>query len=371
MKTRAALLWAQPGKWEIAEVDLDEPSEHEVLVRMVAAGLCHSDDHFVTGDVPSGRLPLCGGHEGAGVVEAVGSAVRSVEPGDHVVLAFVPSCGRCRWCASGMQNLCDNGMVMLMGCQLDGTYRMHVDGEDVAQAAAVGSFSQYTVVSEWGCIKIDPDVPLAEACLVGCGVPTGWGSAVEAAGVQPGDTHIVMGVGGIGINAVQGARHAGASHIIAVDPVPFKREMATQLGATASFATMDEAADHAKSLTNGQGADSAVVCPGVITGTHIAQAFAAVRKAGTVAVTGVGNIDDESIPISPFELAMFQKRIQGVLFGTLSPSKDVPRLIGLYRAGQLRLSELITRQYTLDQINDGYADMHAGRNIRGVIRFED
>ncbi|MGH8997921.1 MAG: NDMA-dependent alcohol dehydrogenase [Acidimicrobiia bacterium] len=369
MKARAALLWSQPGKWEVTEVDLDEPKEHEVLVRMVAAGLCHSDDHFATGDVPSGHFPLCGGHEGAGVVERVGSAVRTVTPGDHVVLAFIPACGRCRWCAGGMQNLCDNGALLMLGTQLDGTYRMHVDGTDVAQTAMTGTFSQYAVVSESACIKIDGEVPLEEACLVGCGVPTGWGSAVAAAGVQPGDVHIVMGVGGIGINAVQGARHAGASHIIAVDPQPLKREVATKLGATAAFETIEEAADYARTLTGGQGADSAVVSVGVLKGEHVAQAFSAIRKAGTVAVTGIGNIAEVGIPVSVFELAMFQKRIQGVIFGTLSPQKDVPRLLRLYKTGQLKLRELITREYTLDQINEGYADMHAGRNIRGVIRL--
>jgi len=377
MKTRAALLFSQPGKWEVADIELDEPKQHEVLVRIMAAGLCHSDDHLATGDVPSGHFPYCGGHEGAGIVEQVGSAVRSVKPGDHVVLSFVPSCGRCRWCSQGMGNLCDNGAMMLMGCQLDGTFRMHLgaspaspEGQDVAQAAMTGTFTQYTVVSEWGVVKIDDDVPFAEAALVGCGVPTGWGSAVAACGVRPGDVHIVMGVGGIGINAVQGARHAGASVVIAVDPVTFKRDRALELGATHAFETIGEAGDFARSITGGQGADSAVVSVGVVKGEHVGEAFSTIRKAGTLAVTGVSNINEVGIPVSLFELSMFQKRIQGVLFGCLSPAQDVPRLIGLYKAGQLKLSELITREYTLDEINQGYEDMHAGRNIRGVIRFD-
>ena len=370
MKTRAALLFSQPGKWEVTEIELDEPKDHEVLVRIVAAGLCHSDDHLATGDVPSGHFPYCGGHEGAGVIEKVGAAVRSLQPGDHVVLSFVPSCGRCRWCSQGMGNLCDNGAMMLMGCQLDGTFRMHVNGEDVAQAAMTGTFTEYTVVSEWGCIKIDQDVPLREAALIGCGVPTGWGSAVAACGVKPGDVHIVMGVGGIGINAVQGARHAGASVIIAVDPVPFKRDSALAFGATHAFETIEEAGDFARSITDGQGADSAVVSVGVVKSEHVGQAFSTIRKAGTLAVTGVSNIAEVGIPVSLFELSMFQKRIQGVLFGCLSPAQDVPRLIKLYKSGQLKLSELISREYTLDEINQGYEDMHAGRNIRGVIRFE-
>jgi S-(hydroxymethyl)glutathione dehydrogenase/alcohol dehydrogenase len=336
---------------------------------MVAAGLCHSDDHLCSGDMPVMHFPLCGGHEGAGVVEAVGPGVESLQPGDHVVLQFIPSCGRCRWCASGMQNLCETGLFMLTGMQLDGTYRMHKDGHDIGQMAMISTFSQYTVASERSCVKIPDDIPLTEACLVGCGVPTGWGSAVVAAGVQPGDVTIVMGVGGVGINAVQGAAHGGASRIIAVDPVLFKRETALQFGATDVCETMHQATDLAQSLTNGQGADNAIVTVGVIKGEHVAQAFTAIRKGGTVAVTGIGSAMDVGLPISLFELSMFQKRLQGVLYGSLSPSKDILRLLRMYQAGQLKLKELITRTYTLDQINEGYADLHAGRNIRGVITF--
>ena len=370
MKTKAAVLWSQPGKWEVTEVDLDEPKDHEVLVKMAAAGLCHSDDHFCTGVLPAMRLPMCGGHEGAGIVEAVGSAVQSVQPGDHVVVQFIPGCGRCRWCASGMQNLCDTGAGLLTGMQLDATFRMHTDGTDVGQMAMVSTFSEYSVINQWSCVKIPDDIPLAEACLVGCGVPTGWGSAVVAADVQPGDVTIVMGIGGVGINAVQGAAHAGASRIIAVDPVAFKREVALTLGATDACETMAQATELAQSLTNGQGADNAIVTVGVIKGEHVAQAFTAIRKAGTVAVTAVGNAMECGIPVNLFELAMFQKRIQGVLYGSLSPSKDMLRLLGMYQAGQLKLKELITQTYTLDQINDGYADLHAGRNIRGLITFD-
>jgi len=370
MKTQAAVLFSQPGKWEITELDLDEPKANEVLVKMVAAGLCHSDDHLATGDMPAMRMPLCGGHEGAGVVEAVGPNVANVAPGDHVVLQFIPGCGRCRWCASGQQNLCDLGAMLLAGTQIDGTFRMHKDGTDIAQMCFVSTFSQYSVVPSVACVKIPDDIPLTEACLVGCGVPTGWGSAVKGAEVQPGDVTIVMGIGGIGINSVQGAKHAGATRIIAVDPVPFKREMALQLGATDAVDHIDQAAQLAQELTNGQGADNVIVTIGVTRSEHIGQAFNAVRKGGTVAVVGLGPLSDDSIPVSPFILTLFQKRIQGVLYGALSPSKDMLRLLSMYQAGQLKLKELVTRTYTLDQINEGYADMHAGRNIRGVITFD-
>lgn len=370
MRTKAALMWSQPGEWDVREVELDEPKAHEVRVKMMASGLCHSDDHIAKNDVTLPYLPYCGGHEGAGIIDAVGSAVTGVEVGDHVVTTFVPSCGRCRFCAEGLFNLCDDGRFMLLGTQTDGTYRMHCDGQDVGQSSLISTFSQWTVCSERSVVRIPKDIPFTSACLLGCGVPTGWGSSVKAGQVKPNDVVIVMGIGGIGINAVQGAKHCGASHVIAVDPNEFKREMASQLGATATFGHIDEAAEYARSLTNGQGADVAIVTVGVTTGPMVASAFSAIRKAGTCVVTGMGNMMEVGIPVSLFELSMFQKRIQGALLGMGSPNTDVPRLIGLYQSGQLRLDELVTRTYRLEDINQGYADMHAGKNVRGVIVFE-
>ena len=371
METRAALLRAVPGAWEVHTVELDPPKEHEVLVRVVAAGLCHSDDHFATGDITVGHLPFCGGHEAAGIVEAVGPGVRGLKEGDHIVTSFVPACGRCRWCASGMQALCDNGALMLEGHQLDGSYRMHLGDEDVAQAGLVSTFAELTVMPEWSCIKIDDHIPLDVAALLGCAVPTGWGSAVNAAQVRPGDVVIVMGIGGIGISAVQGASHAGASRVIAIDPVQMKREAALRLGATDAFADHLEAAELARSLTNGQGADSAIVCVGVCTGQDVANAFAAIRKAGTVVVTAAAADTDVNLPVPMLELTMYQKRIQGSIYGMMSPSKDVPRLLDLWQAGRLKLEELITQSYDLDSLNQGYADMKAGVNLRGLLRFDE
>jgi S-(hydroxymethyl)glutathione dehydrogenase/alcohol dehydrogenase len=370
MKARAALLTSVPGSWEVHTVELDPPRDHEVLVRMVASGLCHSDDHFATGDISVGHLPFCGGHEAAGVVEAVGPGVRGLKVGDHIVTSFIPGCGRCRWCASGMQALCDNGALMLEGHQLDGTFRMHLDGQDVAQAGLLSAFSEYTVMPEWSAIKIAPDVPLEVAALLGCAVPTGWGSAVNAAQVRPGDVVIIVGIGGIGISAVQGARHAGAARIIAVDPVEFKQRAALEFGATDAFADQAEAAELARSLTNGQGADAAIICVGVVTADNVAAAFSAIRKAGTVVVTAAGPEAVTQVPLSLLELTMFQKRIQGAIYGMMSPSKDVPRLLDLWRNGQLLLEEMLTRSYSLADINQGYADMHAGRNIRGTVVFD-
>jgi S-(hydroxymethyl)glutathione dehydrogenase/alcohol dehydrogenase len=369
MKTRAGVIRQAPGKWEVVEVDLDEPRQGELLIKMVASGLCHSDDHITTGDIPYGTYPCAGGHEGAGVVEKVGPNTPGWEVGDHIVMSFLPGCGKCRWCASGMQNLCDLGATLLVGSRSDGSYRMHLDGQPVGQMCGISTFAERTLISVDSAVKVPKDLPLDKACLVGCGVGTGWGSAVNSAEVYPGQTVIIMGIGGIGINAVQGASHAGARHVIAVDPVEFKREKAMELGATHSFANMEEATAFAQSVTNGQGADSAIVTTGILKGDHIAEAFSSIRKAGTVVVTGLGNITDVGIPVAPAELTLFQKRIQGSLFGASNPSRDILWMLELYQAGKLKLDELVTRTYTLDQLNEGYADMHAGKNMRGVIVY--
>jgi NDMA-dependent alcohol dehydrogenase len=367
MKVSAALLREVPGKWEVQDVELDSPREGEVLVQVAATGMCHSDDHFATGDITVGHLPLCGGHEASGVVQEVGPGVRTLEPGDHIVTSFVPSCGRCRWCAGGQQNLCDNGALMLEGHQLDGSYRMHLDGEPVAQAGMISGFADYSVMPELSCIRIDDDIPLELASLLGCAVPTGWGSAVNAANVRPGDIVVVMGAGGIGIAAVQGAAHAGASRVVVVEPVAAKHELCTEFGATDVFASIEEATDLARGLTNGQGADSAIICVGVLTSDHVRDAFASIRKAGTVVVTAAASDTTSTLELGPLELTMYQKRIQGSIYGMMSPAKDVPRLVEMWRSGALKLSEMVSNTYALDQINQGYADMHAGLNIRGLV----
>lgn len=370
MRTRAAALLEQPGKWQIIDVDVDEPAAHEVLVRFHAAGLCHSDDHAATGDMPVGKLPLIGGHEGAGVVEAVGPGVRTLAEGDHVVAQFVPSCGRCGACTSGRGNLCDLGMYALAGSMADGTYRAHRDGADVGQMTMVGTFARHAVVPEYSLTRIEKDIPFRVAALLSCGVPTGWCSAEYGAEVKAGDTVIVMGTGGVGMNAVQAAAARGAAHVIAVDPVAFKRSSALQFGATHAFADIDEAAEFARSVTGGQGATSAIVTVGVTTGEHVAAAVNAIGKFGTVVVTGIGDVKAEGLPVNLWLLSMMQKRIQGVIFGMGTPPYEITRLAGLYRSGRLKLDELVTTTYRLDEVNQAYADMHAGRNIRGVILHE-
>ncbi|MDH3683937.1 MAG: NDMA-dependent alcohol dehydrogenase [Acidimicrobiia bacterium] len=368
MKTRGAVLMSSPGEWEIVELDIDEPRHGELLVKLAASGLCHSDDHHAKGDTVVDKFPFAGGHEGAGVVVGVGPNTPGWSEGDHLVMSFIPGCGRCRWCASGQQNLCDMGQWLLVGCRPDGSFRLSLDGRDVGQMCGISTFCEYTLIDVTSAVKVEDDLPLETICLTGCGVGTGWGSAVNSAEVRPGQTVLVMGIGGIGIHAVQGARHAGATRVLAVDPIQMKREVAEQVGATHSFADIGEAADFARSVTNGQGADSAIVATGVLQADHVRQAFAAIRKAGTVVVTGIGNPETE-VQVNARELTLFQKRLQGALFGASSPSRDIPWMLDMYRSGDLRLDELITKTYTLDQINEGYADLHAGVNMRGVIVY--
>ena len=373
MLTKAAVLFEAPGKWDIAELELEAPRQDELLIKMAAAGLCHSDDHILTGDlpVPPGALPVAGGHEGAGVVEEVGPNTPGWQVGDRVVLTFLPMCGLCRWCASGMQNLCDNGRNVLSGVRMDGSRRMTLNGKPVGQGAGVATFSEWSTVSVQSAIKIPGGIPLDAACLTSCGVGTGWGSAVRSADIRPGDVVIVMGTGGIGMNAVQGARHAGASVVIAVDPVEMKRSASPDFGATHAVDTMEEATRIAQSFTNGQGADSCIVCVGVTTGEHVAQAVDSIRKAGTCVLVGLPRAaDDIALPISLRHIVLFQKRLQGSLFGASNPSRDIPALLQMYSQGRLKLDEMITRRYPLEAINDGFEDMRAGKNLRGIIDYQ-
>ena len=239
MQTEAAVLWDREA-WSVEPIELDPPKEGEVLIKLAASGMCHSDEHLLTGDMPV-PLPVIGGHEGAGVVEEVGPGVTGLAPGDHVVLGFVPACGKCPPCATGHSNLCDVGGILMTGKQLDGTVRHHARGQDVSTMVCLGTFAPYTVVNQASCVKILDDIPLDKACLVGCGVTTGWGSSVYAADVQPGDNVAVIGIGGIGASAVQGARLAGAEMIFAIDPVQLKRDLAPTFGATHTAPSIEEA----------------------------------------------------------------------------------------------------------------------------------
>jgi S-(hydroxymethyl)glutathione dehydrogenase/alcohol dehydrogenase len=369
MKTRAAVLEEGSKHFEIKELDVDEPGVGEVHVKFTAAGLCHSDLHLIDGEIAP-RFPLVGGHEGAGIVEAVGVGVTKVKPGDHVVCSFMPTCGVCRYCASGRSNLCDLGATLVKGSFPDGTYRYHADGIDYGSFSMLGTFSERATLSQMSVVKVDEWLPLDVAVLVGCGVPTGWGTAVNAGGVRPGDIVIVYGIGGVGINAVQGAAFAGAKYVLVVDPVDFKLETALKLGATHAFKDPVEAQAKLTELSWGQGADQALVTVGVVDEKVIADAFAAIGKGGTLVVTGQAHPGRLTIHVPSAELVRCEKVIRGSQFGSCNPQYDIVKLLRMYNAGRIKLDELATKYYTLDEINDGYQDLRDGKLIRGVIRFD-
>ncbi|XVU28755.1 NDMA-dependent alcohol dehydrogenase [Actinoplanes sp. CA-054009] len=365
MKTKAAVLFETGKPFEIVELELDEPREEEILVRFVAAGLCHSELHYTSGDI-SARVPFVGGHEASGVVEAVGSRVTRVKPGDHVVTTFVPSDGTCQYCSTGRQSLCVLGATLATGELPQGGFRMRHGGTDVGGFCMIGAFSERSVLSQYSVVRIDPRHDLMTAALFSCGIPTGWGTATKAADVEPGDVVVVFGAGGIGMNAVQGARYSGASEVVVVDPVKFKRDTARHFGATYTYATAAAALDRIGELTGGAMADKALVTVGQVDSDVATAAFDAVGKSGTVVITGLAK---ERFEVrSPSDIMLVQqKTVRGAIYGSLNPQYDIPRLLQLHRTGDLRTDGLLTRTYTLNEVNDGYRDLVKGRNIRGVV----
>ncbi|WP_406725023.1 Zn-dependent alcohol dehydrogenase [Streptomyces sp. GD-15H] len=367
MKTKAAVVF-EPGRpWEVVELELDPPKAGEVQVRFVAAGLCHSDEYMRLGELRP-RYPLVGGHEGAGVIEAVGEGVTGLSVGDPVVCSFRPACGRCRFCAMGKSNLCDEGARLFEGSLPDGTFRFHHGDLDVGANAMLGTFSERAVVPAFSCIKVAEDLPLTSMAMLGCAVPTGWGAAVHSGDVRPGEVVVVLGSGGVGINAVQGARMAGAAETVVVDPVQDKLEIAKKLGATRTATTADEAKEIVQELTGGHGADKAIVTAGV---PGLAESgFSMLRKGGTLVLAGMGNADTLRLDLPVSLIARADMRIVGSAMGSCNFQIDIPRLISLYRSGDLRLDELVSGTYALDDISLGYEDMYSGKNLRGVILFD-
>ncbi|MCV7199161.1 Zn-dependent alcohol dehydrogenase [Mycobacterium angelicum] len=382
MRSRAAILYEYGRPWTVEEFQLDPPRAGEVLIRLAATGLCHSDEHIRQGKLapPPETLrdlglpsmsPTIGGHEGSGVVVEVGPGVTRFSPGDHVVTSFVAVCGQCRWCASGMEYLCDTGSGTLApGMPTDGTFRHHsADGRNLGHVSKIGAFAEHTVVSADSLVKIDAELPLVPAALLACAVPTGYGSAVNRANVRGGDTVVVIGTGGIGSAAIQGARISGAARIVAVDPVAFKRECAPTFGATHTAATATEAIELVRELTRGVMADAVVVAPAMIGAADVAAALTLTRKAGTCVLAGLPSPGLNSVEFGLQEFILMNKTLSGTVFGSCNPKSDIPLLATLYQSGRLLLDEMITKRYGLDEINDAYTDLAAGELIRGVIDF--
>jgi S-(hydroxymethyl)glutathione dehydrogenase / alcohol dehydrogenase len=358
---RAAVLNANHEPLAVEPLAVRDVRDGEVLVRLGASGVCHSDLHAITGDLPM-PLPCVLGHEGAGVVETVGAGVQRVKAGDHVVLNWVPFCGSCWYCSSGNAYLCELGYVKAMAAEV-----FHRNGTTIGQFAGIGSMTELTIVPETACIPIDADIPLDRACLIGCGVMTGVGAVINTARVQPGQSVAVFGAGGVGLNVVQGAVLAGAHPIIAVDLNDRKLGFAKQFGATHTVnAGSTDPVSAILDLTSMRGVDYAFEVIGVP--EVVMQAFMAVRRGGKAVIVGVPPAG-AMVSVPGMLLPLAEKSLVGSLYGSANMARDVPRLIDLYRAGKLKLDELITRRYQLSQVNDAFTALKKGEVARGVITF--
>ncbi len=366
MKIKAALLRAPKTPFTIEELTLDAPREGEVLVRLAACGVCHSDYHLLTGTTRH-PMPVVCGHEGAGVVEMVGVGVTRVQTGDHVVLSWTPDCGHCYYCQRGKPNLCETYTEPIWaGTMLDGTTRLHHNGEDVYAYCGLATFGEYCVVPEQSCIPIRRDVPLTSAALVGCAVATGVGAAMYTAGVRPGESVVVFGCGGVGLNVIQGAALCGASTIIAVDLNETKMRLAGQFGATHTLLSDDKTLDAIRALTGGRGADYSFEAVGLPRLQELA--LDAIRPGGMAVLAGLSPMGTGT-NLPGAVITRQEKTVRGSYYGSVNPSRDFPMLIDLYAAGRLKLDDLVSEEYGLTQINEAFEAMLGGEVARGIIVF--
>ena len=362
---KAAVLYEVKRPLRVEDVDLAGPHNGEVLVRIGAAGVCHSDYHFMNGDLPIG-LPCVLGHEGAGIVEEVGEGVTTVKPGDHVVLLFRPNCGHCEFCSQGRPALCwMAGQLRNTGRLLDGTSRFSRGGAELKHFLGVSCFAERTVVPEQGVVPIPGDIPLEVAALVGCAVMTGVGAVMNTARVNPGAAVLVIGAGGVGLNCVMGAALVGAQPIIVADLVDSKLETAMDFGATHVLnAKTHDLVDGVRELTGGEGVDfsfEAIGNPKAMT-----QAFQSLRRGGMAIAVGIAPIGSEML-VNAGELVYLEKTLKGSYYGSTRPQADMPRLLQLYKAGKLPIDRLISRRYPLDRVNEAYDALLAGEVARSVL----
>lgn len=367
---KAAVLFAVGERPRIEEVELDGPGPGEVRVRVVAAGVCRSDLHVLHGDLPV-PLPTVLGHEGAGVVEAVGAGVTRVRPGDHVVFNWVPACGRCYYCSIGRPDLCDAAFdVQVAGTLPAGGTRFRLGGEPLYHFSGTSCLAEETVVSQAGVVPIPPEVPLDRAALVGCAVTTGYGAVVHTAAVRPGSSVAVIGCGGVGLNVIQAARLAGAHPIIAVDMLAAKLELARRFGATHTIdaSRSEDLITPVVELTGGRGADYAFEVVG--RPETMAQAYGAVRKGGTAVVVGIAPPHAE-VAINAFSLPAQSRILTGTWYARSNPDVDIPRILHLVTAGRLDLDGLVSRTLPLESVGEAFEALEAGGEARSVVHLAD
>jgi len=365
---KAAVLYRPNTPLEIRNLSLDDPQSGEVLIKLKASGVCHSDWHIISGDTQH-VMPVVLGHEGAGIIHKVSSGVTRVKVGDHVVLSWAPSCGACFYCRHGQPQLCQTLVAPLWkGTLMDGTSRLSEGGETVYHLSGLATFAQQAVVPEESCVPIRKDVPFQAASLVGCAVATGVGAAVNTVQVRPGDKVAVFGCGGVGLNILQGAELVGAEIIIAVDKAPDKEELARTFGAT-HFVTADQDPIQAiQDLTGGRGADYTFEAVGIP--ALMETALKATRPGGTLVIAGIAPMGS-STNFPGAILARQEKSVVGSYYGSSDPQRDFPIILDLYMSGKLKLDELISKTYKLHEINQAFEDMLSGTIARGIIRFDD
>ena len=365
---KAAVVHELNAPFVIEDVALEEPGPGEVRVRMAASGVCHSDWHVLTGAFPRRPMPVVLGHEGAGVVEATGRGVAHVEPGDHVILSWAPACSTCFYCLRDRSGLCETFLEpRRKGTMLDGTTRMRIHDERVHQFNTVSTFAERTVVPEQACIPVGKELSLKIAALVGCAVMTGVGATLYTVQIRPGDSVVVYGCGGVGLNVLQGAALHGAEPIIAIDQAPAKMELARTFGATHPLVADEGTTDAIRDLTGGRGADYVFEAIGIPAVQEAA--FEALRPGGTLVLVGAAPVGS-SISLPPLTITLHEKRVIGSLYGSSNPRRDFPMLLDLYAAGKLKLDELISREYRLDEINEAFEAMLGGEVARGLIVFD-
>ena len=349
------------NEYSVADVSLDPPKIGEVLVKMKATGVCHSDLSVINGTIPS-PFPVVLGHEGAGVVEQVGEGVTNVKPGDHVVLSFIPQCGDCFFCVHDQPFLCS--VAKQDGNLFDGTTRVHSGSDDVFVMSFLGNMAEYAVVPSACVIAIEKDFDFKIAALVGCGITTGVGAAIKTAEVKPGSTVAVFGCGGVGLSVIQGARLAGAKQIIAVDLSAEKMALAKEFGATDAINPAGDAIKEIMEMTNGIGVDYAFEVIGLP--STIEQCIKAARRGGAAVLVGVGRAS-ERFSVNSLILPLTGKSILGCMYGGANFKVDFPMYLDLYRQGKLDLDRMVTRTYALDDAPQAFEDMEKGINARGVI----
>lgn len=366
MKIQAAVFYEAGKPFEVETLELDAPRAGEVLVKVAATGVCHSDWHLMTGATKH-AVPVVPGHEGAGVVEAVGEGVTHVRPGDHIALNWAPNCGTCFYCQHDRPSLCGTYVGPIWaGTMMDGTTRLSRKGQPYYHFSALACFAEYTVVPKECCVPISKGVPLEVAALIGCAVTTGVGAVLNTAKLKPGNTVAIFGAGGVGLSILMGAKLAGSARIIVIDKAEAKLDFAKEFGASDVLMAGDHVNDAIRDMTEGRGADYVFEAIGVPAVQE--QCLDAVRPGGTVVLAGISAMGSAT-NLPGAIITRQEKIVMGTYYGSANPTRDFPHYADLYRQGKLDLGRLVSKKYPLDQINEAYADMLKGETARGVVVF--